>query len=377
MGTARRVIRPTSYCQLILGCLFLGACDRAPKTDVEAQQPEADEPSASVSDAVEWPTDGELVYVSNEDSGDVSIISTASNQVISTIDVGRRPRGIRVSHDGKKLFVALSGSPKCPPTMPDEECEKNVADKTKDGIAVVDLITAKPERVLPGGSDPEQFDLSADGRRLFVSNEDSDQATIIDIASGEVLETIAVVREPEGVRVSPDGALVYVTGETDHAVTVLDTSTGTVVATIGVGLRPRDAVFASDGLRAFVSAELAHSISVIDVENHAVVATIELDETAKPVGMAVTADNQRLYVANGRGQTVSAVNLNTFEVVGTTVEVGPRPWGIGLTEDERFLYTANGPSDDVSVIDTESMQVVAKINVGETPWGVAIGPIPR
>ena len=118
-------------------------------------------------------------------------------------------------------------------------------------------------------------------------------------------------------------------------------------------------------------------ISVIDVKNHTVVATIELGETAKPVGMAVTADNQRLYVANGRGQTVSAVDLETLDVIGTASEVGPRPWGIGLTDDERFLYTANGPSDDVSVIDTASMQVVARIEVGETPWGIAIGPIPR
>ena len=60
-----------------------------------------------------------------------------------------------------------------------------------------------------------------------------------------------------------------------------------------------------------------------------------------------------------------------------SVEVGPRTWGIGLTEDERYLYTANGPSNDVTVVSTESMEVVARIEVGESPWGVAIGPNPR
>jgi YVTN family beta-propeller protein len=115
---------------------------------------------------------------------------------------------------------------------------------------------------------------------------------------------------------------------------------------------------------------------VIDVDRHKVIATIELDATAKPVGMAVTSDNQRLYVANGRGKTVSAIDLNTFKVIDS-VEVGPRTWGIALTEDERFLYTANGPSDDVTVVNTESMEVVTKIKVGKSPWGVAIGPNPR
>ena len=65
-----------------------------------------------------------------------------------------------------------------------------------------------------------------------------------------------------------------------------------------------------------------------------------------------------------------------FKVVGS-VEARPRVWGIALTEDERYLYTANGPSNDVTVVSTESMEVVARIEVGESPWGVAIGPNPQ
>ena len=365
-----------SYCRVLFAFVFLSACDNAPDTENRPEEAAAGEMSMPAPNEVKWPAGGELVYISNEDSGDISIISTVSNQVITTLNVGRRPRGIKVGRTGNKVFVALSGSPKCPPSMSDEDCGKQHTDKTEDGIAVIDVMTANLERVLPGGSDPEQFDLSLDGRRLFVSNEDSDQATIVDIASGEVLKTIAVGREPEGVRVSPDGTLVYVTSESDHAITVLDAESGTVIATIGVGLRPRDAIFTTDSLRAFVSAELAHSISVIDVSTHMVIATIELDATAKPVGMVATADDKLLYVANGRGKTVSAIDLDTFKVLGS-VEVGPRTWGIGLTEDERFLYTANGPSNDVAVISTESMQVVARIEVGKSPWGVAIGPNPR
>lgn len=376
MSIARRVIRRTSYLHLFVASFLSGGCDRTPNDDIESQELATGDISVPAPNDVQWPSGGELVYVSNEDSGDISIISSVSNQVVTMMNVGRRPRGIRVGPAGEKVYVALSGSPKCPPSMSDEDCEKQLTDKSKDGIAVVDVLTMELERILPGGSDPEQFDLSADGRRLFISNEDSDQATIVDIETGTVLKTIPVAREPEGVRVSPDGKLVYVTGETDHDVTVLDADSGDVVATIGVGLRPRDAVFSADGLRAFVSAEVAHTISVIDVDKHKVITTIELDATAKPVGMAATSDGKILYVANGRGKTVSAIDLDTFEILAS-VEVGPRSWGIGLTEDERFLYTANGPSDDVTVVSTESMEVVAKIEVGESPWGVAIGPNPR
>jgi len=55
-----------------------------------------------------------------------------------------------------------------------------------------------------------------------------------------------------------------------------------------------------------------------------------------------------------------------------SVEAGPRPWGIAVSADGSTLYTANGPSNDVSIIDVSSHQVVAKIPVGEGPWGVSL-----
>jgi YVTN family beta-propeller protein len=59
------------------------------------------------------------VYVTNEIGGDLTVIDGGTNQVVTTIPLGKRPRGIKVSPDGTKLFVALSGSPMAPSTRPD------------------------------------------------------------------------------------------------------------------------------------------------------------------------------------------------------------------------------------------------------------------
>ena len=156
---------------------------------------------------------GEYVYVSNEDSRNITVIDAATDSVVSTIEVGTRPRGVKVSPDGRTVYVALSGSPKCPPTMPDEECEKLKTDPSKDGVAVVDVATRKTVKTLPAGKDPETFDVSPDGTRLYVSNEDADSASIVDLQSGKVIANVKTGREPEGVTLSPDGKTVWVTGK--------------------------------------------------------------------------------------------------------------------------------------------------------------------
>jgi quinoprotein dehydrogenase-associated probable ABC transporter substrate-binding protein len=318
----------------------------------------------------------ERVYVTNEDAGTVSFLSTATHSVIGEVAVGTRPRGVEVSPDGERLYVALSGSPKCPPTLAAEECAKLAADKSKDGIAVVDVRRREVVRVLPGGSDPEEFDVDAVNGRLYVSNEDAAELSIVDLATGDVLRTVAVGAEPEGVRLHPDRKTVYVTSESDHAVTVVDTESGAVLGNIEVGWRPRDAIFSADGTRAYVSAEHGGSVAAVDVATSKVQRTIALPPGSLPMGLALSPDERRLYVANGRARTVSVIDLATNTLVAD-LRVGARPWGIGLTSDGKFLYTANGSSNDVTVIDTASLNVVATVRVGATPWGIAVGPAPR
>jgi YVTN family beta-propeller protein len=322
------------------------------------------------------PSGDELAYVTNEDSQALSVIDTRTDSVIATFPVGTRPRGVKVSPDGRTVFVALSGSPKCPPSMPDEQCEKLKADKSKDGIAEVDVAARKVRRVLPGGSDPEQFDVSSDGKRLYIANEDAATASIVDVQKGTIDTTVKVGAEPEGVRVSPDGKIVYVTAESDTSIRVLDAATGAVKARIKVDRRPRDVAFSPDGKRAYATAEVGGTVSVIDVAANRVIATIPFSKDAKPMGVRVSPDGHRVYVATGRGGTVEVIDPANNKIVGS-VKVGQRPWGIALTHDGKKLYTANGPSNDVSVVDTDKLTVIATVPVGKIPWGVAIGPAPR
>ncbi len=97
------------------------------------------------------------IYVSNERSGDISVIDGQTNAVVATFPAGKRPRGIQSAPDGKRVYVVLSGSPRMAPGV---ETERPPADKSADALAVIDPGARKVVERWRVGSDPEQFALS-------------------------------------------------------------------------------------------------------------------------------------------------------------------------------------------------------------------------
>jgi YVTN family beta-propeller protein len=311
-------------------------------------------------------------YVSNEDGETVSVLDAQKAEVIATIPVGKRPRGLKLNHDGSLLYVAVSGLPKCPPTVPDEECAKLKRDVQADGVAVIDTATLKLTKVLKSGSDPEQFDLSRDGKRLFISNEDSAQTSVLDTSTGAITATIPIGHEPEGVRVSPNGKWVLVTSETDSTVSIVDTTSLKVLKTVSVGMRPRDLAFTPDSQTAYVSGESDASLYRIAVPaGEPVTRVLQLRKEARPMGVVLDNARKRIYVSTGRGGSVAVVAQDSAKLI-QEIQVGARPWGLALSHDGKRLFTANGSSNDVTIVDTASLTVVKKVPVGKGPWGVIL-----
>jgi YVTN family beta-propeller protein len=355
--------KPTQL--LITFCLavFAVACSKGPSSkDASTPQPAA---------AREWKS-GYRVYVTNESSGDLSVIDGSTLEVISTIPLGKRPRGIHASPDKRTIFVALSGSPPAPPGV--DESTLPPPDKSADGIGVFDIDQNRLVRVIEGGSDPENFDVSSDGSTLFVSNEDISAVSFIDVSTGKLIKTITGLGgEPEGVTLAPDGKLVYVTTEADGAISVIDVGERKLIKSFKVGRRPRNIAFLPDGKRAYVNAENDGGIVLLDTVKNEKMQAIPLGTPGeiKPMGLALSPDARNLYVSTGRGRKVFVVDTTTNRAI-SSFEVGQRPWGIAVSPDGKTLFTANGPSNDVSVVDLENQAVTKKIQVTGSPWGVLI-----
>ena len=295
---------------------------------------------------------GQLVLATNEGSGTVSVIQ--GTNIVATIPVGNRPRGLAIAPGGTRAYVALGKD---------------------DAVAVIDIAQRKVVDRIPVGTDPEQVAVSPDGHTVFVSNEALDSATAVAVDDHAMRFRVAVGKEPEGVTVNPSGTKVYVTGESDSSVTVLDATSGKRLGSLQVSRRPRFMAFAPRGDWALVSTEDGGTVHVVDGTRDSVIATIPIgDRTTKPTGIAISADGRWAYIANGRANEVTVLDVKARRVV-QSIPVGTRPWGVSLTPDGSTLYVASGRSNEITVISTAKRSVTGKITVGERPYTVAVVPV--
>lgn len=310
-----------------------------------------------------------LVVVSNENSGTLSVIEGSDQQHVTTLGVGKRPRGLQAGPDGT-IFVALSGSL---PAAPDLGMTLfPLAGASADGVGVVDFESRQLLRVITGVTGPEQLAIGTDGQTLYVASGDTGDAVVHDVASGRVITRIKVGGEPEGVAIRPDGAVVYVSSDQENQITAISTADNTLLATVKVGKRPGAIAFSPDGTRAFVSSEADGSVTMLDAQDHSIVQTVKLaGRMQQPMGIVVAPEGDRVFVTTGRGQSVIALDARRLEVLGV-LQVGEWPCGIAVSPDGTRLFTANGPSDDISVIDADTLQEIRRIPVGDYPWGVVV-----
>ena len=77
------------------------------------------------------------------------------------------------------------------------------------------------------------------------------------------------------------------------------------------------------------------------------------------------------YVTNGKSNTVSVIDLRTFELA-KTIPVGAGPTGVAANRKKNEIYVVNAGSNNVSVIDAEKNAVVATIGVHGKPYFIDV-----
>ena len=176
-------------------------------------------PVGSVPKVVEVTPDNKYVLVTNWCSYTLNIISIESQKVVKTIKIGRYPRGIAVSKDSKKAYIAEMGgnrihvinledfsvsyipigsNPRAIVLSPDNSM-MYVTMNLSGRVASWNLVANKPGKTVKTGNAARSLAISSDGASLFVVNFNSDTISKVRTSDMKVLQTIAACNEPIGI----------------------------------------------------------------------------------------------------------------------------------------------------------------------------------
>lgn len=105
------------------------------------------------------------------------------------------------------------------------------------------------------------------------------------------------------------------------------------------------------------------------------VAKTEAEPHRSPVALAVSSDGSRVLTANQTSGTVSLVDPVSRRVIAE-METGDKPAGVAWSADGKRAVVSHWYGYDVAVLDVgpETLEVVGRVEVGPEPRGVVMSP---
>jgi DNA-binding beta-propeller fold protein YncE len=246
--------------------------------DTESDEIVAEYPLAfNVTDLAVSPN-GRHLYAGRTDveGADVAILDTKTGKEDSVRvagTAGTTTGSVRVSPEGRRLYVAANGS-------------------STAHLVMVDAVQKRVLNAVEITSPIRDIALSPDGAAAYVGSAGPDFGTVLDIIDTRTstITTTHKIGDVAGLlvqlTVSRDGERAYLVG--DQNVTVLSTATQDVIGSIAVGGDPSCAIESPDGKRLYI-ADYAGTVTVLEIAVAAAPADVSTadDELTAPRPWAV------------------------------------------------------------------------------------------
>ena len=271
------------------------------------------------------------------------------------------------------------------------------------------LIGALPARAQTWGrptySSP--IAINPNNRLIWVVNPSDDSVSVIRPDNFTRLAKIAVGDEPQSIALTPNNQYAYVANAAAGTVTIIQindpawgTFSASVVGTLTTGAEPWNIVTSEDGTRVFVANSAQDTITVINATTQTIIGHVDLRNSIandpdrnrhfQPRGLAVTADNTKLYVTRflsftkaggrqgddlGKEGLVAVLDIYTPSTsiadyhVARTVTLAPRITGF------KFPGLTNPPAPDTLAFPNQLQSIVIRgdraylPNIAASPTG--------
>jgi YVTN family beta-propeller protein len=290
----------------------------------------------------------------------------------------KKPRGA-IPLRGAMMRLAALATLLCLGAEPALAATLYVTNTKSDSVSVIDTATFEVVDTIPlGPGKPNRIAFHPDGKTAWVVYDKSHDLGVIDAESRRLLGRVKVGGNPYNLAFSPEGRYLYVldwSSETSRdEVIVYDLAQERIDGRIEVSTWPAHGIFTRDGKTFYLSGETAGDLAVIDATERRITRTLPTGGDA--MGLALTADERVLYAAAGEERKVIKVDTTTPAAV-SEIRLPGIVHDVVLTLDGQFLYTTLRKANLIAVVRTADDRIVARIPQPGYPDLVTMEPTGR
>jgi hypothetical protein len=201
-------------------------------------------------------------------------------------------------------------------------------------------------------SPAEDWALTADQQRLFVSTPDVGRIAVVDAATWKVEARLDVPSRPGRVGLQPDEKYLWVSDA--GGITAFDRETLKLFVRIPTGAGPHEFAFSSDSHFVFVTNRAASTVSVIDAGEGRKVADIATGGHASSVTFSEL--SRLAYVSNDDADVVVAVNAHGETVA--RIKAGQGIHQLRAAPGGRLIFAVSPAKEQLHIIDASSNRLV-------------------
>ncbi|MBA3495457.1 MAG: cytochrome D1 [Gammaproteobacteria bacterium] len=214
----------------------------------------------------------------------------------------------------------------------------------------------------------EDWVMSSDKKRLYVSMPLINQVAVIDISTWKVVANVDAGMIPSRLALQNDGKYLWVGNDalkdSDSGVTVIDTTTLRVAARLNMGMGHHEIALTQNDRSAFITNKESGTLSVVDVRRLTRVRDIQVGPL--PASLAFSALSQAVYVASEGDGTVVAVDGVRFETLAR-ITTAPGIRTVRISPDGRYGFAVNQTTNVVYIFDLSTHRLAHTIPVGPKP----------
>jgi YVTN family beta-propeller protein len=254
-----------------------------------------------------------------------------------------------------------------------------VVHKQGDSVGEYNASSGKLLWTAPVGKIPHEFALTADGKRLYVTNyglrtytdkqPGGNTISIIDLKSKKNVGQIDLgqYHRPHGIERARNGHF-YVTTDLPASVLEVDPVQRKIVRALDVGQElPHMVQLSVDETKLWTANAGSGSVTSLSLTNPGQRKTINVGGV--PMGFALSPDGKRLFVTTRSGNEVVVIDTET-DSVATRVDVEGEPVRMALTTDGGLLAVTCIASGEMAVLETVTFRERKRIKIGARAEGI-------